>query len=80
MAINVIGLPSAKSALHAELPLPQFIPAGLEVIVPPVGGVPKSTLRATANSAVHVVLALIGMVHVGLLPQTAQAPPHPTKT
>ena len=80
MAVNVTSVPSAKSALHVEPPEPQDIPAGIDVIVPFVGGVPKSTLRATANSAVHVVLAPIVMVHVGLLPQIAQSPPHPTKT
>ena len=80
MAVNVTGVPSAKFALHAEPPEPQFIPAGFDLIVPFAGGVPKSTLRPTAKLAVHVVLALMGMVHVGLLPQEAQAPPHPTKT
>jgi len=49
-------------------------------MVPFAGGVPKSTLRATAKLAVHVVLALMVMVHVGLLPQDAQSPPQPTKT
>ncbi len=80
VAVNVIVVPSAKVALHAEPPVPQFIPAGLEVIVPFAGGVPKSTLRPSAKLAVHVVLALMVIVHVVLVPQEAQSPPHPTNT
>ena len=80
MAVSVTKLPSAKSAEHAVPPEPQLIPGGVDVMVPFVGGVPKSTVRATAKLAVHVVLALIVMVHVGLLPQDAQSPPQPTKT
>ena len=80
MAVSVTGVPSAKSAEHAEPPEPQLIPAGLDVMVPFVGGVPKSTVRATAKLAVHAVLEVSVMVHVVLLPQDAQSPPQLTKT
>ena len=80
MAVSVTKVPSAKSAEHAVPPEPQLIPAGLDVMVPFVGGVPKETVRATAKLAVHVVLEVSVMVHVGLLPQDAQSPPQPTKT
>ncbi len=79
VAVNVIVVPSAKVALHAEPPVPQFIPAGLEVIVPFVGGEGMENVRATLKLAVHVLLAVIVMVHVVFVPQPAQSPPHPAK-
>jgi len=86
IAINVTGLPSAKFAEHAELPEPQFIPAGIDTIVPFAGGVPKETVVPPAppplavKLALHVLLAVIVKVHVVLVPQPAQSPPHPAKT
>ncbi len=38
MAVNVTDSPTAKFAEHAEPPEPQLIPAGVDVIVPFVGG------------------------------------------
>ena len=38
MAVNVTDSPTAKFAEQSEPPEPQFIPAGLEVMVPFVGG------------------------------------------
>ncbi len=80
MAVNVTDSPTAKSALHAEPPEPQFIPSGFDLMVPFAGGVPKSTLRPTAKLAVHVLLESMVMVQLRLLPQEAQSPPHPTRT
>ena len=79
VAVSVIVVPSAKVALHAEPPVPQFIPAGLEVMVPFVGGEDMESVRATAKLALHVLLVFMVMVHVVLVPQPAQSPPHPAK-
>ncbi len=38
VAVSVTDAPSTKFAEQSEPPEPQFIPAGLEVIVPFVGG------------------------------------------
>ena len=78
MAVSVTEVPSTKFAEQSEPPEPQLIPAGVEVIVPFVGGVEME--RLCPKLAVHAVSALMVMMHVGLLPQDAQSPPQLTKT
>ncbi len=80
MAVSATKVPSAKFAEHAEPPEPQLIPIGFDLMVPFVGVGEMDRVRATLKLAVHAVLALIVMVHVGLPPQEAQSPPHPTNT
>ncbi len=80
MAVSVTVLPLGKVALHAEPPEPQFIAVGFDVIVPFVGLGEMVNVGDVAKLAVHVLLAVIVMVHVVFVPQEAQSPPHPTKT
>ena len=78
MAVSVTTVPSTKFAEQSEPPEPQVIPAGLDVMVPFVGGVEMERLRP--KLAVHAMLEVNVIVHVGLLPQPAQSPPQLTKT
>ena len=80
MAVRVTIVPSANCAEHEEPPVPQAIPAGVDAIIPFVGVGEMDNVRIGAKLAVHVLLAVIVKVHVVLVPQPAQSPPHPTKT
>ena len=72
MAVRVTEVPSVKFAEHAVPPEPQFIPAGLDVTLPFVGGEMDNVrvgAAATAKLAEHVLLAVMMMGHVLLVPQ-----------
>jgi hypothetical protein len=52
VAIRVTVIPEGKLAEHVEPEEPQFIPAGLEVTLPPVGVGLMERVKEAARSAV----------------------------
>jgi hypothetical protein len=71
MAVNVTVVPPSKYAAHV---LPQLMPDGLLVIVPPV---PPVTCVVNMNRKVAVTLLAEFIVMLQVMLDTVQAPVHP---